>query len=150
MRSLSLMLSEADNLEELKFNDHTYSANLKLEEILNSKTWRKLRVLELRYFERTLADAVGLLRRHKESLRKMRLDSVNLLDVNWLDLHKLVALELPEVCLALGRVWYRGRDYIFQSRRRVLCWGEWEDVLFGDEYYPSRLQLDEEAKGEGE
>lgn len=150
MRGLGLMLSEADNLEELKLNGHTYSANLKLEEILTSKMWRKLRVLELRYFETTLADAVGLLRRHKESLRKVRLDSVNFLDGNWLDLHKLVALELPEVCLALGRVWFRGRDYFFQSRRRNLYRGAWENVLFGYEYYPSRLQLHEEAKGEAE
>ena len=128
------LLNAADSLEDLRLCGHTDSANLNLFEALGLKRWEKLRNLELRYIDATYDELVDVLLRHERSLRRVKLDFVNLLNGSWPQLDNHIASEMRDLVITTGWVWHNGIHYSPDDCEKDPIWipREEEDEFSGD------------------
>ena len=130
---LRTLLDKAVVLEVLKLSGQVDTGHLDLENTLPENGLRKLRVLELTCCVWNYSDLTGFLLRHRDTIRRVKIDCFSLLDGAWEDLQAFMPLNVPETSSIWGFTWQHGRPLPYPDNN-ISDVGNWDDVLFGTEY----------------
>ena len=97
------LLSLAESLEELTLiGDPKAAKRLCVTRTLGTREWPRLRIVYLKWFDASVSELEGFLKRHTLSLRRLTLDEFNLTSGSWQHIGAIVPVMNPALELILG------------------------------------------------